>query len=245
MMTPSEIEKNEMMGLNSKKKFISQMFSEITKEYDSINRAISFRSDKLFRKLAVKKVCLYESVLDICAGTGDMAISLLTNKSFQGMVVLCDFNHDMLSVAHTKLKKLGLLHRTHIVIGDAESLPFKDESLGAVIMGFALRNLESIDAFGLESRRVIEKKGKVVLLDVAHPENRVIAPLFYFYFYKLAPIFSRLLTKNQYAYRYLPQSLKIFYKQKELISKFKELGFNKAEYENLFGGLSAIYQLRR
>lgn len=234
-----------MVDPGSKKRFISQMFSEIRREYDLINRAISFRSDQFFRSIAVKEVCLFERVLDICAGTGDMAISLLKNKSFKGRVVLCDFNYDMLSLADLKLRKFGLRNRTHIVVGDAESLPFKDESLGAVIMGFALRNLESIDAFGLESKRVIEENGKVILLEVAHPENRVIAPLFYLYFYKLAPLFSKLFTKNRYAYHYLPQSLRAFYKQKELISKFKELGFGEAAYQNLIGGVSAIYQLRR
>ena len=233
------------MDAGSKKRFISKMFSEITKEYDVINRAISLWSDQSFRNTAVKKICRLERVLDICAGTGDMAISLLMNKSFKGRVVLCDFNYDMLSAADRKLRNLGVRDRAYIVIGDAESLPFKNESLDAVMMGFALRNLESIDAFGLESRRIIVERGKVILLDVAHPENRIIAPFFYFYFYKLVPVFSRFFTKSTYAYHYLPQSLRIFYKQKELISKFKELGFEKATYQNLLGGVSAIYLLER
>ncbi len=240
-----KMRRDMMRDSSQKKKTISQMFSDIRKEYDFINRIISFRSDRIFRNIAIKKVTHLERVLDICAGTGDMTISLLMKKSFKGRVVLCDFNYDMLSLADSKLQKLGLRDRIDIVIGDAEELPFKDKSFNAIIMGFALRNLESIDAFGLESKRVIDGKGKVVLLDVAHPENRVVAFMFHLYFYKIAPILSRFFTKNKYAYQYLPQSLKTFYNQKDLISKFKGLGFTKATYQNMLWGISAIYKLRR
>lgn len=234
-----------MKNSSQKKKTISKMFSDIKKEYDLINRIISFRSDQIFRNIAIKKVTHLDRVVDICAGTGDMTISLLMKKSFKGRVVLCDFNYDMLSLANLKLQKLGLRERTDIVIGDAEELPFKDKSFNAIIMGFALRNLESIEAFGLESKRVIDGEGKVVLLDVSHPENKLVAFIFHLYFYKAVPILSRFFTKKQYAYEYLPQSLKTFYNQKELISKFKGLGFTKATYQNLLWGISAIYKLGR
>jgi demethylmenaquinone methyltransferase/2-methoxy-6-polyprenyl-1,4-benzoquinol methylase len=227
----------------TKKDFIKQMFSEIVGEYDPLNRLISLYMDQSFRRRAVKRVAHLDKILDLCAGTGDMALALLQDPFFRGRVFLCDFNADMLAVAAEKLKEKNFNGRAPMVLGDVELLPFKDASMDGAILGFSLRNLEDMLAFTRECKRVVRPGGKIVLLDVAHPENPLARMVFHFYFYNFVPQISRLLTRKRYAYKYLPQSLRVFYKQKDLVEKFRQVGFSQVAYRNLLWGASAIYEL--
>lgn len=227
----------------TKKDFIKQMFTEIVGEYDSLNRLISFYMDQGFRRRAVKRLAHLNKIIDLCAGTGDMALALLEDSSFKGRVYLCDFNSEMLAAARKKLADKKLNGRAPLVLGDVELLPFKDGAIDGAMMGFSLRNLEDILVFARECKRVVRPGGKIVLLDVAHPENFLARGVFHFYFYNFVPQISRLLTRKRYAYKYLPQSLRVFYKQKDLVEKFGEIGFSQATYRNLLWGASAIYEL--
>ncbi|MFQ6003750.1 MAG: class I SAM-dependent methyltransferase, partial [Candidatus Zixiibacteriota bacterium] len=106
--------------MESRKPYVSQMFSEISGEYDKLNRIISFCLDVMWRRKATRKLISSNLVLDFCAGTGDMAITLLSHQPFKGRVILCDFNRDMLKVAQTKLRRSELLKRVWIVLCDVE-----------------------------------------------------------------------------------------------------------------------------
>ena len=97
--------------MESKKPYVSQMFSEISGEYDKLNRIQSFCLDILWRRKVTSKLISSDLVLDFCAGTGEMAITLLSRHSFKGRVILCDFNEDMLKVAQAKLKRAGFLEK--------------------------------------------------------------------------------------------------------------------------------------
>jgi demethylmenaquinone methyltransferase/2-methoxy-6-polyprenyl-1,4-benzoquinol methylase len=235
----------------SKKPYVSQMFSEISGEYDKLNRILGFSLDILWRRKATSKMISpnhtnpnSDLVLDFCAGTGNMAITLLSRKSFNGMIILCDFNEDMLKVAKAKLKRLGLLERVFIVLCDVEKLPFKNNISDGAMMGFSLRHMEDLDLFFNETKRVLKKDRKAVFLDVAHPEIKLIKNIYFLYYDKVFPKISRIFSKGHaHVYSYLPDSLRVFLKQKDLVSIPKELGFSKVVYQNLFFGAGAIYTL--
>ena len=150
-----------------------------------MNRILSFCLDVLWRRKATSKLISSDPmdpnsdlVLDFCAGTGDMAITLLSRKSFNGKVILCDFNGDMLKVAQAKLKRAGFLERTCIVLCDVEKLPFKNNISDGAMMGFSLRHMEDLKGFFSETKRVLKKDKKAVLLDVAHPEVKFIKNIY-------------------------------------------------------------------
>jgi demethylmenaquinone methyltransferase/2-methoxy-6-polyprenyl-1,4-benzoquinol methylase len=234
--------------MKEKKAFIHKMFSEIAPIYDRMNRLLSFGFDNRWRRKATKPLVAANRVLDLCAGTGDMALALLEQNDFTGKVVLCDFNKDMLRLAERKcLRQDGgrFADRTMLVVADAELLPFKEDSLDGVSIGFALRNLCSLDKLSSELLHATKKAGLVVFLEIAHPENRIVGALFPLYFYRLVPTISKYLTTKKYAYRYLPDSLRIFLKQKELVNLFQKDGFSSASYSNIWGGIGAIYLLRK
>jgi demethylmenaquinone methyltransferase/2-methoxy-6-polyprenyl-1,4-benzoquinol methylase len=235
----------------SKKPYVSQIFSEISGEYDRLNRILGFSLDVLWRRKATSKLVSPnhtnpnpDLVLDFCAGTGNMAVTLLSRKSFKGMIILCDFNEDMLKVAQAKLKKLGLLERVCIVLCDVEKLPFKDNISDGAMMGFSLRHMEDLKGFFSETKRVLKKNKKAVFLDVAHPEVKLIKDIYFVYYDTIFSRLSRIFSKGHaHVYSYLPDSLRVFLKQKDLVSIPKELGFSKVAYRNLFFGAGAIYTL--
>ncbi len=231
---------------HSNKANVSQMFSQICEEYDRLNRIISFCLDILWRRKAVSKLSSSYLVLDFCAGTGDMAITLLSNQSFKGKVILCDFNQDMLQKARAKLGRLRFSQRVFTVLCDVEYLPFKSNVSDGAMMGFSLRHMEDLKLFFNETKRVLEKDKRAVLLDVAHPEAKLIKGIYFFYYNKILPKLSRIFSKGHAdIYSYLPRSLKRFLEQKDLFNMLSEMGFSEAAYTNLFFGAAVIYTLKK
>ena len=239
--------------MESKKPYVSQMFSEISGEYDKLNRILSFCLDILWRRKATSKLISPDSmdpnsalVLDLCAGTGEMAVTLLSRKSFKGIVILCDFNSDMLKVAQAKLKRLKLLERVCIVLCDVEKIPFKNNIFDGAMMGFSLRHMEDLNLFFKETKRVLKKDKRAVFLDVAHPEVKLIKSLYFLYYDRIFPKLSKIFSKGHaHIYSYLPQSLSRFFKQKDLVRIPKELGFSEVAYQNVFFGTGVIYTLTK
>jgi len=232
--------------MESKKSYVSQMFSEIYGEYDKLNRIISFCLDVLWRRKATWRLISSDLVMDLCAGTGDMAITLLSRQSFKGKVILCDFNRDMLKVAQDKLRRSGLQERVWIVLCDVEKLPFKNNISDGAMMGFSLRHMEDLNLFFNETRRVLKKDKKAVFLDVAHPEVKLIKDIYFLYFDKILPKLSRIFSEGHaHVYSYLPNSLKLFFKQKDLLSILREVGFSETAYKNVLFGTGVIYTLTK
>jgi demethylmenaquinone methyltransferase/2-methoxy-6-polyprenyl-1,4-benzoquinol methylase len=226
---------------SGKKEFIRQVFSDISPRYDRLNRIMSLTLDQRWRKRAVQDLVRDKLIVDLCAGTGDMALALLQNPQFRSDVVLVDFNSDMLSLAERKLKTAGFRSRFSIVVADVENLPFENNKFDGAIQGFALRNLENLEKFFAETLRVLKPGKSVRFLEIAHPENRVFQKLFYFYFYNLLPRFTTFVTGNGRAYNWLPQSLQQFPQQKEAAELMRKSGFKDAGYKNLAGGMVACY----
>jgi demethylmenaquinone methyltransferase/2-methoxy-6-polyprenyl-1,4-benzoquinol methylase len=226
---------------SSKKRFVKHMFDDISGDYDLMNRVISFGLDGILRKRTVSCHAKDKLVLDICSGTGDMSVDLKKQPGFNGMIILGDFSPHMHKLARRKLNNNG---NVFYIYCDAEILPFKDGVFDGVINGYSLRNLGDLKAFGSEICRVLQPEGQVSIVDVAHPPNKIIAWLFYLYFYKLLPLVSKLFTRKKYAYRYLPVSLRIFLKQPDVLASLSNAGF-KGYYENMICGAAAIYRLKK
>ncbi len=220
-----------------------EMFSELAWEYDRLNRIMSFFQDQKWRARSASLLGSCNLVLDVCAGTGDMSQALCSNSRYRGKIVLCDFSLEMLKVAQAKLVRKNLQKECFLVIADAQRLPFKEKVFCGIMSGFALRNLENLDIFISETKRVLEPNGKAIFLEIAHPENGFWARIFYFYFYKLMPLYIKLFTHKYYAFKYLATSLKNFPSQKKLTQEIFAKHFSKAEYKNFLGGVASIYKL--
>lgn len=231
----------------SKKAFVRRMFDDISDHYDLLNRVISFGLDGYCRRMAIRRHLDNKCVLDICSGTADMSVELLKQNEFNGFIVLGDFSMEMHKLAAAKLGKIAAgKHKSTVcrVCCDAENMPFKSNAFDGIISGYSLRNLGDLRAFGGEIARVLKPGGKGSLIDVAHPPNKIYAKLFYIYFYKFIPLISRLFTRKKYAYKYLPVSLRTFFKQSEVVERLVASDLI-GDYENLLAGAAALYKLRK
>ena len=218
-------------------KIINEMFDNIAKNYDRLNNIMTLGQHLSVKKRAINNVPLRTGfrVLDICTGTGDIAIHLAKNIVKEGKVVGVDFSANMLELA--KEKAIGL-DNIEFVSADALNLPFTDGEFDACFISFGLRNLDDLKKGLAEMKRVTKVGGYVVNIDTGKPKG-LIAFFHQLYFFYVVPLIGRLFNGKSAPYKYLPQSTEKFPSQDELVQIFEELGLsNVQKFDFLFGAIS-------
>ena len=220
---------------------VQEMFAGIAHRYDFLNHFLSASIDYRWRKLAVAKVRALmdadppRTCLDLCSGTGDLAIALHSGLGCE--VVASDFCHPMLTRASAKFGRKPIRN----VEADALSLPFPEHSFDALTIAFGLRNLENPSRGLREMRRVVRPGGAVVILEFSKPITPGFKYLFNFYFRHILPKIGALVSGQGTAYQYLPDSVRRFPSQDELLEMLRSTGFTDAGYRNLSGGIAALH----
>lgn len=226
-----------------KQKFVREMFDDISDKYDFLNTVLSFGQDNRWRTKAAAEMPSSGLILDLCAGGGEMARLLFARSDFAGEIIITDMSRPMLSLAPSNIDD-RYQERYQIVVCDAEKLPFKDNIFTGAMSAFCLRNLADLKAFSSESNRALQAGGQVRHLEIAHPRSHLLETTFNFYFYKLSPLIARIFTAKAYAYKYLPNSLKIFPPQEKVLETLN-IGWARASFRNLMGGIAAIYKFEK
>jgi demethylmenaquinone methyltransferase/2-methoxy-6-polyprenyl-1,4-benzoquinol methylase len=221
------------------------MFAGIAHRYDFLNHFLSISIDRVWRRVAVNKVRELIDVnaatrcLDLCSGTGDLAIEL--HRRLKSEIVASDFCHPMLTRSLTKTAAAGLGNSIHTVEADALALPFPDQTFDALTIAFGLRNLEN-PRHGLdEMRRVLKPGGALVILEFSKPVVPVLKHAFSFYFRYILPKLGAAISGDRRAYEYLPDSVRRFPGQTQLAELMAESGFRSIGYRNLSGGIAALH----
>ena len=203
MLTQTEL-------LTKKGAYIQQMFGSIARVYDLLNTILSFNFDKSWRRFAVKvsNVSPDARVLDVCTGTGDLAIEYSKMLNTNGRVIGSDFCHEMVRLAGQKLRKRGLVDRIRVLEADTLQLPFKDDYFQVSAVAFGIRNVSDLRAGIAEMTRITAPGGRVVILEFSQPTNPVFKSMYYFYFKKILPFVGKLISRSRFnAYSYLPSSV--------------------------------------
>lgn len=219
-------------------RWVRDMFGRIAPRYDRANHLLSYNLDRLWRRHTVKRVRGIldrpgARVLDICCGTGDLAIAL--RKGSRARVVASDFCHPMLQAASKKMPG-GILFES-----DALRLPVRDASLDLVTVAFGFRNLTDYDAGLREMRRVLRPGGVAAILEFSQPRNSLFAAVYKFYSRRILPWIGGLITGAPDAYRYLPESIRKFPDAPELADAIRRAGFSSVSFEYLTGGSVALH----
>ncbi|WP_120199561.1 bifunctional demethylmenaquinone methyltransferase/2-methoxy-6-polyprenyl-1,4-benzoquinol methylase UbiE [Ichthyenterobacterium magnum] len=225
----------------NKKQQVTQMFDNISKEYDGLNRVISFGIDIKWRNKVVDIVTKTkpETILDIATGTGDLAISLIkTNaKAITGL----DISDGMLEVGRQKIAKKNLDHVIKMVIGDSENLPFEDNTFDAITVAFGVRNFENLEKGLSEIHRVLKPNGIFVILETSVPTKTPFKQGYTMYTKYILPTIGRLFSKDKSAYQYLSDSASVFPFGEALNNILRKIGFNNVEDKPQTFGVATIY----
>ncbi|MDQ1162721.1 demethylmenaquinone methyltransferase/2-methoxy-6-polyprenyl-1,4-benzoquinol methylase [Chryseobacterium sp. SORGH_AS 447] len=225
----------------TKKSQVEDMFDNIAPKYDVLNRVLSLKIDVLWRNTLVKwmKNDQPQEVLDVATGTGDLAIAI--EKGTGSRVIGLDLSQQMLNVGVIKIKKLKLDGKISMQKGDAENLPYEDNRFDAVSVAFGVRNFENLTKGLAELRRVVKDNKSVYILEFSKVEG-VMGPLYMFYFKNILPAIGRLVSKDNRAYTYLPDSVNAFPYGEKMRQILLDTGFKKVEYKKLSLGIATIYK---
>ena len=210
---------------STKKEQVTTMFDNISNEYDSLNRVISFGIDVKWRNKVVSIVnnSRPETILDIATGTGDLAISLA--KSNAKKIIGLDISNGMLEVGRKKVNKKELGSTIEMVLGDSENLPFETNSFDAITVAFGVRNFENLDKGLSEIFRVLKPTGIFVILETSVPTKTPFKQGYTFYTKYILPFIGKLFSKDRSAYSYLSESASLFPYGEDLNNILRQIGF--------------------
>ena len=226
---------------------IARMFDAIATRYDFLNHLLSIGIDRRWRRRAIRSLSLTgrERVLDICTGTGDLAIAARTARPPAARVVGVDFAAAMLRVGHEKLRREQLTDTIALVRGDATSIPAADASVDAVTMAFGIRNVENTNAACDEIYRVLKRSGRLAILEFSIPTTPGLRAAYLWYFNQILPRIGRLVSRHHAAYGYLPASVGAFASPVEFVKVLRQSGFIDISAVPLTMGIVFLYTARR
>lgn len=224
-----------------KKGQVTQMFDTISKEYDGLNRVISFGIDVKWRNKVVKLVAKNnpKNILDIATGTGDLAISLASTNAKE--IIGLDISDGMLEVGRQKIKAKNLDSIISMVIGDSEDLPFEDNTFDAITVSFGVRNFEHLEKGLAEILRVLKPNGIFVILETSIPTNPIYKTGYKAYTKLILPTIGKLFSKDRVAYKYLCESASVFPYGKALNNILAKIGFINVQHKPQTMGVATIY----
>ncbi|MFT6880372.1 MAG: demethylmenaquinone methyltransferase/2-methoxy-6-polyprenyl-1,4-benzoquinol methylase [Arcticibacterium sp.] len=227
---------------SGKKEQVSEMFDNISNNYDFLNRILSGGIDIYWRRKAISilKKEAPKLILDIATGTGDLAIE--ANKQLKpDKIIGVDISQGMLNNGIEKMKKLGLSKKIEMRIGDSEKLLFDNNTFDAVIVSFGVRNFEDLNKGLTDMCRVTKEDGTCVVIELSTPKKFPMKQLYGFYSSKILPTIGKLISKDTAAYSYLPESVKAFPDGEDFLSIFRAAGFKHAYCKALTFGICSIY----
>lgn len=220
------------------------MFGEIAGRYDFLNHLLSAGIDRRWRRRTTQLAPLRKGgpVLDVCTGTGDLALAYWRSGGGEVEVVGADFCRPMLEIGLDKVRRAGASDKIKLVEADAERLPFRNDRFEIVSVAFGLRNVSDTDVGLREMARVCRPGGRVVVLEFSMPRSRIIRGVYERYFRRLLPLVGQALAKNrQEAYNYLPASVEEFPQYEALAERFRGAGLKEVFYRRLTFGVATLY----
>tara|TARA_R110000744_G_scaffold3043_1_gene11911 strand:+ start:163 stop:906 length:744 start_codon:yes stop_codon:yes gene_type:complete len=224
-----------------KKEQVTKMFDTISKNYDGLNRVISFGIDIKWRKKVVEilKKEQPDSILDIATGTGDLAIALVNTGAKK--IVGLDISPGMLAVGKDKVRHKNLDNNIEMVVGDSENLVFEDNSFDAVTVSFGVRNFETLETGMAEILRVLKPNGSLVILETSVPTKTPYKQGYKFYTKNILPLIGKMFSKDNSAYGYLSESASVFPHGENFNNILREIGFIDVTNKPQTFGVASIY----
>jgi demethylmenaquinone methyltransferase/2-methoxy-6-polyprenyl-1,4-benzoquinol methylase len=234
----------EEVPVGEKQQRVRAVFDSVASRYDLMNDLMSLGIHRMWKRRTVEMAGVRrgQRVLDLAAGTGDLAEQFSRIVGPTGAVVMSDINQAMLAQGRARLVDGGVVGNLDYVIANAEALPFADASFDCVTIGFGLRNVTHKQFALDEISRVLRPGGRTLVLEFSHPVLRPLKHAYDLYSFTVLPTLGRLVTGDADSYRYLAESIRMHPDQDTLLSMMEQSGLERCSYVNLSGGIVAIHR---
>lgn len=225
-----------------KGKQVEKMFNNIAPTYDTLNHRLSWDIDKGWRKKAIAQLQPFSPrhILDIATGTGDFAIlaaRMLTPEKLIG----ADISEGMMDIGRQKVKRVRLEQIISFEKEDCLQLSYPENSFDAVTAAFGIRNFPDLDRGLKEIFRVLKPDGHLSIVELTAPVAFPMKQLFKVYSHTVLPIYGRLVSRDDSAYRYLTATIEAFPQGEQMVGILKKAGFSEARFERLTFGICTMY----
>jgi demethylmenaquinone methyltransferase/2-methoxy-6-polyprenyl-1,4-benzoquinol methylase len=233
----------EAVPVDEKARRVYCHFASIARKYDFMNTLLSLGIHYQWKRLAVRMLGLKKGarVVDVCAGTGDLALMAAERVGPEGCIVLFDINRAMMEAGRDKTARSGKNSRMVFVQGDAERMAFPNACFDAAMVGFGIRNLTHPGTGFSEIHRVLKPGGTMVCLEFSKPTSRMFRTLYDFYSFQIMPLLGQLLAGSRKAYTHLPESIRTWPLPAELSEMLRGIGFTAVRYHRLTNGIAVIH----
>lgn len=222
---------------------VRRMFDTIARGYDMQNSMLSLRIDVLWRRKLARMLPQGRPihVADVAVGTAEVAMEIARQRP-QARVTGIDFTPAMLEVGLDKIRKRGLAGRIGMSAGDARALPLPDRCADAVTIAFGIRNVQERGVALAEFHRVLKPGGTLHVMEFSMPDNPALRLLYRLYFDHVLPPFGNWLSRTDYAYSYLMESVHAFPGPEEFSAEIRRAGFTDVGQTPLTGGIARIHR---
>ncbi len=232
---------------DEKAQWVLRHFNTVAKRYDLMNTLLSFGIHHLWKRTAIRSMNLNpgDRVLDVCGGTGDLAILAAKSVGRSGQVIIYDINRAMIEAGVHKITYLPTKKRIWFVQGDAEYVSFPDEYFDAAMVGFGIRNVTHMDQGFKEMCRVLKPGGKMMCLEFSKPTSPLFRWLYDVYSFHVMPAIGEIIAGSSKAYLHLTESIRTFALPNELTALLKQVGFSTVAERKLTNGIAMIHLAKK
>ena len=229
-------------GKGDKGELVEKMFDNIAPTYDTLNHGLSFDIDKGWRRAAIKQITQWhpEDILDIATGTGDFAI-LAAEMLKPRRIIGADLSEGMMDIGRKKVAARQLEHIISFQREDCLKMSFADNTFDAVTAAFGIRNFQNLDKGLSEICRVLKPGGHISIVELTRPVAFPMRQIVGIYSHTVLPVYGRLISNDENAYRYLTATIEAFPQGEEMTEIFLKAGFRKASFKRLTFGICTIY----
>ena len=227
---------------SDKSKYVADVFTSVSKNYDIMNDAMSFGMHRLWKKILVELAAISEEdlILDIASGTGDIS-KIISREYPNTSIFMSDINYDMLDEGRNRAINESFYSNCSFCQLSGEILPFSDNTFDLITVGFGLRNFTSKEKGLNEMKRCLKKNGKLLVLEFSKPINPVFSKIYDWYSFNILPKLGSFLANDSQSYQYLAESIRMHPDQEHLKSMILDSGFSNCKFYNLLNGIVAIH----
>jgi demethylmenaquinone methyltransferase / 2-methoxy-6-polyprenyl-1,4-benzoquinol methylase len=228
---------------SEKYKAVMRHFNRVAPKYDFMNSLLSLGIQHVWKRAAIRLLDLRSGhrVLDVCGGTGDLAILAARRTGPRGQVVIYDINRAMLEAGRPKIDPYAELNHIAYVQGDAEYITFPDDTFDAAMVGFGIRNVTHLKRGFGEMHRVLKPGGRFLCLEFSRPVNSLFRGLYDFYSFNIMPLLGGLLAGSAQSYACLPETIRMFPLPDELCAMLTSMGFERVHYRSMTNGIAVAH----